>query len=398
MTTPRIHQICILLFALTLGALIVICEPVSVPTSMDFSQLYEGLQRAYEGKMLYQLDDELIDPNLRGSDLQGAFPFPGPPWYLVVFFPLGLLSIEKAALAWALLNIGFLSLTVVLVCRGLSARAVALITSITLLAAPVQGHLIVGQFSLIVGLGIALTLWASTHQRPGLVAIGLILTTLKPHIGLPFVAAFLLWSVRGVPTVFMKQAGLFVALLVVLLFASLVIDPYSLSMYPGYLTTLNSLPVNKVCDTCSSIPIFVTDLWHLDGGDVWRVRFVTSILLGALLIGSLLMLGLSVPLFVSATVFAILLSAPYLRNYDYVLLIPPLLISAQQAYQVNSRSTRRTIWGLLALATLIAGVLPYLTDRVSQGRYLWVAPLVGYVATVVLSVVIRPAHRSGIDT
>jgi hypothetical protein len=94
MTTARVHQICILLFALTLGALIVICEPVSLPTSMDFSQLYEGLQRAYGGKMLYQLDDELIDPNSRGSDLQGAFPFPGRPWYLVVSFlsdfcPLG---------------------------------------------------------------------------------------------------------------------------------------------------------------------------------------------------------------------------------------------------------------------------------------------------------------------
>jgi hypothetical protein len=196
----------------------------------------------------------------------------------------------------------------------------------------------------------------------------------------------------------MKQAGLFVGFLVVLLLASLAIDPHSLSMYPGYLITLNSLPVNKVCDTCSSIPIFVTDLWHLDGGDVWRVRFVTSILLGALLIGPLLMLGLSAPLFISATVFAILLSAPYLRNYDYVLLIPPLLITAQSASQVTSSLIRRMTWGLLTLATLIAGVLPYFTDRVAQGRYLWVAPLLGYVATMVLSVVIRPAHRSGVDT
>jgi len=393
MTTARAHQICILLFALILGALIVICEPVSLPTTMDFSQLYEGLARAYGGKMLYQLEGELIDPSSRGDELRGAFPFPGPPWYLVVLFPLGLLSLEKAALSWALLNVGFLSLMVALTCRGLSAKALALLTSMTLLAAPVQGHLIVGQFSLIVGLGIALTLWASTHHRPALVAVGLILTTLKPHIGLPLVAAFFLWSVRGAPTGVMRQAGLFVGFLVVLLLASLAIDPHSLSMYPGYLVTLNSLPVNKVCDTCSSIPIFVTDLWHLDGGDVWRVRFVTSILLGALLIGPLLMLGLSAPLFISATVFAILLSAPYLRNYDYVLLIPPLLITAQSTIHISSPSTRRIIWGLLALAILIAGGLPYLTDRVGQGRYLWVAPLLGYVATIVLSVVIRPAHR-----
>lgn len=370
-----------------------ICEPVSLPTTMDFYSLYEGLARAYGGKMLYQLDGELIDPNSGASELRGAFPFPGPPWYLVVFFPLGLLSLEKAALSWALLNVGFLSLMVALTCRGLSAKALALLTSMTLLAAPVQGHLIVGQFSLIVGLGIALTLWASTHHRPALVAVGLILTTLKPHIGLPFVAAFFLWSVRGAPTGVMKQAGLFVGFLVVLLLAPLAIDPHSLSMYPGYLVTLNSLPVNKVCDTCSSIPTFATDIWSVASGDIWRVRFVMSSLLWAILIMPLVIVGLSAPLFISATVFAILLSAPYLRNYDYVLLIPPLLITAQSASQVTSPLIRRMTWGLLTLATLIAGVLPYFTDRVAQGRYLWVAPLVGYVATIVLSVVIRPAHR-----
>ncbi len=342
--------------------------------------------------MLYQLDDDIY-PNSRGSYLQGAFPFPGPPWYLVVFLPLGLLFLGKAALSWALLNVGFLSLTVALTCRGLSARAVALITSIALLAAPVQGHLIVGQFSLIVGLGIALTLWASTHHRPSLVAVGLILTTLKPHIGVPFVVAFFLWSVRGAPTGVMRQAGLFVGFLVVLLLASLAIDPHSLSMYPGYLVTLNSLPVNKVCDTCSSIPTFATDIWSVASGDIWRVRFVMSSLLWAILIMPLVIVGLSAPLFISATVFAILLSAPYLRNYDYVLLIPPLLITAQSTVHISSPSTRRIIWGLLALAILIAGGLPYLTDRVGQGRYLCVAPLLGYVATIVLSVVVRPAHR-----
>ena len=107
----------------------------------------------------------------------------------------------------------------------------------------------------------------------------------------------------------------------------------------------------------------------------------------------LVIVGLSAPLFISATVFAILLSAPYLRNYDYVLLIPPLLITAQSTVHISSPSTRRIIWGLLALASLIAGGLPYLTDRVGQGRYLWVAPLLGYVATIELSVVVRPAHR-----
>jgi len=384
MLSPVIQKCFVGTLTLALGLSLMVWEPVSFPTTLDFSQLYVSLERAYDGGALYRLDRALDAPTSGDGELQGAFPFAGPPWYLALLIPLGVLSPQKAAFAWALLNVGFLFLTVALIYQRSSARVIALITSSILLSAPAQGHLIVGQFSMIVGVGIALTLWASIHRSHALVAVGLMLTTLRPHLGFPFVLAFLLWTLRGSWAVFGKQVALFLALFAVLLVACVLIDSTSLTSYPGYLVALNSLSVNKVCDTCSSIPIFMTPLQSVAGADIWQVRFLGSLFFGSLLIAPLLLVRQSAPLFVSGTVFGILLSASYLRNYDYVLMVPPLLITAQGAFQVSSTSTRRKVLALLILSTIIAGFLPYLTDRHSQGSYLWLAPLMGYVATTLL--------------
>lgn len=385
MTNVQIQKTLAVSFALILAAVLILCEPISLPTNLDFSQLYVSLQRAYEGTPLYRLDDHLIDYNSRHSEMRGAFPFPGPPWYVALFFPLGMLSPEKAAFAWAIINVAFLGVTIALTCPTFSVRVLGAIIATALLAAPVQGHLIVGQFSLIVGLGIALTIWASSHHYHTIVAVGLALTTLRPHLGLPFVAAFLLWTVKGSRLEFFKQCGLFLTVCALLLAASLYIDPTSITSYPAYLATLNSLAVNKVCDTCSSIPIFATYQQIPPGQDIWQLRFAFSLAFGAILIAPLLIMRTSSTLFISSTVFGILLAAPYLRNYDYVLVIPALLVTTQQALRLESKYLRAKVLSLVLLATFIAGVLPYLTDRSTQGTYLWLSPLMGYMASAVLS-------------
>ena len=385
MTNTHIQKSLALAFTLIIGVILILSEPISLPTGLDFSQLYVSLQRASEGKALYQIDAYLIDYNAQHSEMRGAFPFAGPPWYLALFLPLGYLSPEKAALGWAILNVAFLGATIALACASFSMRSLGLIIATALLAAPVQGHLIVGQFSLIVGLGIALTIWGSIHHYHTIVAVGLALTTLRPHLGFPFVAAFLLWTLIGSRSLFFKHATRFLALFGAFLVASLCVDSSSLASYPNYLATLNSLAVNKVCDTCSSIPIFATYQQTLPGHDVWRVRFALSLVFGAILITPLLLMRSNAPLFISSTVFGVLLAAPYLRNYDYVLVIPALLVTAQQALRVESTHVRMKVLGLVFLATIIVGVLPYLTSRSNQGSYLWLSPLMGYMASALLS-------------
>jgi hypothetical protein len=310
MTNAHIQKGLALAFTLILGVILILCEPISLPTSRDFSQLYVSLQRAYEGKALYQIDAYLIDYNEQLSEMRGAFPFAGPLWHLALFLPLGSLSPEKAALAWAILNVSFFSVTIALTCASCSVRSLGLIIATALLAAPVQGHLIVGKFSPIVGLGIALTIWASIHHYHSIVAVGLAPTTLRPHLSFPFVAVFLLWTLIGPRSLFFKQATLFVAFFGAFLVASLRIDSSSLASYPNYVATINTLAVNKVCDTCLSIPIFATYQQILPGHDVSRVRFALSVVFGAILITPLLLMRSSAPLFICSTVFGVLLAAP----------------------------------------------------------------------------------------
>ena len=384
MLNPKLRKSLLVACILSLAAILIVCQPITLPTDLDFSQLYISLQRAYEGKALYHLDEDLIEYNSRQNDMRGAFPFPGPPWYIALLLPLGMLSPEKAAFAWALINVVLLSFTVALTSPSYSIRTLGSVITIALLAAPVQGHLIVGQFSLITGFGIALTTWAFIRNRHALVAVGLALTTLRPHIGLPFVLAFLFWTALRARSSFIKQAPLFLSLFVLLIAASLLIDSKSITSYPTYLTILNSLPVNKLCDTCSSIPIFATSQEHFSEYGIWPLRFALSLSFNCILIAPLMLVPMSVPLFISSTVFAILLAAPYLRNYDYVLLIPPILITIHSARQLASKAAQRKVYGLLFCTVVIAGLFPYLTDRISQGGYLWLSPLIGYVATTLV--------------
>lgn len=95
------------------------------------------------------------------EDLRGEFPFPGPPWYAGILLPLGLLSPSKAALAWALLTIGLVFGTIKLVFQSSSVVSLGVLSIVALVSAPVQGHLIVGQFSLLAGFGVALAVWAA---------------------------------------------------------------------------------------------------------------------------------------------------------------------------------------------------------------------------------------------
>ena len=129
MLSPVIQKCFVGTLTLALGLSLMVWEPVSFPTTLDFSQLYVSLERAYDGGALYRLDRALDAPTSGGGELQGAFPFAGPPWYLALLLPLGVLSPQKAAFAWALLNVGFLFLTVALIYQRSSARAIALITS-----------------------------------------------------------------------------------------------------------------------------------------------------------------------------------------------------------------------------------------------------------------------------
>lgn len=384
MRERALSSVALLLCVLSLGALLVFLEPVTVPFDLDFSSLWLSVTRAYNGEGLYTLNPALLDYHAIRADLRGEIPFPGPPWYVALLLPLGLLSPTKAALTWALLNIGFLCCSVALVTSGHSILSLGILCVLSLLSAPAQGHLVVGQFTILAGFGFALALWASRRDSHLLAAIGMVLATFRPHFGVPFMALALVKAAQASRHAFLIRLSWSLGLFVVLGGLALLIDPTSITAYAPYLKALNSLPVNKLCDSCSSFPIVAARPWQSELEWIWAARFTLSIVCWLLLGIPLLLSAVSLEVVLSGAMFVALLAAPYARNYDYVLLIPPLIVIWRAAMGVPARPDRLVVCGLVLSAVVVAGVGPYFTDRALQSNYLWLAPCIGYFATLIL--------------
>ena len=371
-------------FALLTLVLVVWWEPIVVPTNMDFGPFYRSIRHIFEGHSMYYVDPTLLTDSVSRDALEGQFAFPGPPWYPVMFLPLGLLSPQKAALVWALVNIALLFGTMALALSRSSSRLLVGVCTLALLSAPTQGHLIIGQFTILAGFGFVLALWASERQRNGLTALGLMLTLCRPHLGLPFVVLFVMRSAMTsrMASVSLLRWGLVVSVLFV--WIPLAIQPTCFHDYARYAQALSTFRVYQVCDTCSSLPLALSRAWSVLGESAWNGRLLVSAVTLLTLGTPLISRRVNQRLFVSGAIFLTLFALPSIRNYDYVLLAPALALVGTAALQEVSRGRKALAFGLVLLSGLIGGGAPYALGRELQGRYLWLAPLVGYLAVVVL--------------
>jgi len=385
MRKEKVSLIALMLCITCLGVELAYLQPSTVPDALDFGQLYRSIERAYQGQTLYSLAPALVESNSLISELRGDLPFPGPPWYTALFLPLGLLSSAQAALAWALINIGLVCSTVALVSRPLAPVSLGLVSLMALVSAPVQGHLVVGQFTVIIGFGFALTTWASRLGKPMFTSLGLILTTFKPHLGAPFMLVALATTGKSSLRQLISVVSWSILLFVLLALLALLIDPISLTSYLPYLQKLNSLPVNKVCDTCSSLPIVALRPWQDQLEQLWTARFILTGLCWLALTTPLLIGKTSTAVVLSGAMYIALLAAPYARNYDYVLLVAPILLSWREAsHQLTGRELH-IVRGLLVASATLAGIVPYLTERSLHSSYLWLAPVIGYISTTIIA-------------
>lgn len=384
MNTKKIAPLAFLMCVIAFVGALVCLEPVVVPSDLDFGPLYRSIQRVYEGQEIYHVSPELVERNSTSVDLRGEFSFPGPPWYVALMLPLGLLSASKAALCWALLNIAFLCGAIALVCRASSPVSLGVLCVLTLVSAPVQGHLVVGQCTMLAGFGFALAIWGVRSERHLATATGLVLSTFRPHLGVPFLMVALVHCARVSWRVFLIHVLWCLGLLIILTSLALSIDPSSILSYLPYVQTLNSLPVNKVCDTCSSIPVLAIRPWQSDLENLWTIRFAVSGVCWVLLGIPLALSAASSEVVLAGAMFLSLVGAPYVRNYDYVLLVPPLILTWQGALRARLGWARDITRGLVVCAALLVGIGPYATDRALQSNYLWLAPCLGYLAILIL--------------
>lgn len=341
-----------------LWLLLLAVAPLRWPAYFDFQVLYHANMGLLRGIALY---DHAAQVNMIAQLARVApeqvyvLPFPYPPWYALSTLWLALMPIESATRIWLGINLVLVVASTWLLSEGWQPWKRLAAAAISVFFLPVQGSLLVGQYTFPVLFGCALMLHALRHERAAEAALAAILLTFKPHVGgLVLLAALVyLWRRRDT---FGRRALLSIAGAGALLFAlGFLADPGWPVNYLRSLTGFRQMSGVSLCTQCSGLPIIVSE-WLLRGG-----------LTGALVIGILMLCALAAlwlftrgallwnpEIVVSASVLAVLLASPYLLKYDFVLMVAPLALLA-------GRQRNLPGWLLLAAAfglPLLLLVLP----------------------------------------
>jgi hypothetical protein len=208
---------------------------------------------------------------------------------------------------------------------------------------PVFGALIVGQYVFPTILGMALIVYALKHRHVGLSALGMALSTFKPHIGIFILLAVLVHLLLRRDE-FGRRAFWWTALTGVFLF---LIGFIADRAWPiTYFQSLFNFKNVSECEICVSLPLTVGRFFGLGFDQSAPVAGILLIALIGLFIGTRHRLGdeASVAFFVCVP----LLVNPYLLNYDFSFALVPLFYLAGSA---------RSKWDWLWIALVF--ILPW---------------------------------------
>lgn len=306
-------------------------HPLPLATDSDFRVLYYTDKALLAGVDIYDhpVKMELVAraEGITPGEVT-AFPqFAYPPLLALLTVFLGALPIESAATLWFEINLIMLLLSVRLMTDGWPALKRLIAFPAVFLFIPVLGTLVVGQYDFPALLGAALLFYALRKQNPPLTALGLLLLTFKPHIGgFIFLAALIHLFLRK--DQFGRRALNQTLLLGVLAFLlGFIADSAWPIHYLQSLLGYRTLGHITTCSECASLSIWLTQ-W-LTGQLSLSLALRMGLLLFALLAGLLFVirppLWRNHPLFLNAALIITLSASPYLYNYDYVMLLIPML-------------------------------------------------------------------------
>ena len=300
--------------------------PLPLDPFKDVQVLYRADQGILRGIALYDrvAQEQMVADDLGVSiDRVFVLPFPYPPWYALATLPLALLPIDMAVRAWFLLNLTMLMLSVWLLTDGWTPRKRLYSFVAAPLFLPVFGALIVGQYVFPTILGMAMLVYAPRHKILWMIALGMVLVTFKPHIGILIALAMTarLFLRRGD---FNRRAILYTALAGVTLFLlGFLVDGNWIVNYPKSLFAFKNV---SECEICISLPMTVVRLagWGYD--QAFIVSFVLLIVFSFVLVKNFSRMddNMLIALF---TCLALLVN-PYLLNYDFAFAIISLFVLA----------------------------------------------------------------------
>jgi hypothetical protein len=191
----------------------------------------------------------------------------------------------------------------------------------------------VGQYGFPVLLGLALSAYALRHENPFLIAAAAAALTFKPHLGILICLAILLtlWPRRL--EAFPRRALIWTGLVGAGLFGiGFLADPAWPVEYFRSLVVYGANSGVLSCDLCASLSV---EMVHWLGGTglqsaLWIAGGLAAILL-VLIAWKWKIFRNSPEWTLSALACAILLTSPYLQNYDYLLLLVPMAFLARRA-------------------------------------------------------------------
>lgn len=357
---------------LLLFAGVLLCfAPVKLGATNDFINLYGQSVALRQRLSLYDegMQTEAVSRLLgvpRGTI--ALHPNPYPPWYVILFLFLGFFPLHTAARIWFTCNVAMLIGGVVQLTHGLSIRRQFIFLLGCVMFPPVIGLLVVGQTTMPLILGVGLCYYGFRCEKPFAIASGLFLFTLKPHLGiLLFLAVFILSLQRL--HYFKRMLLWFAVVFGAALVASFVVEPHWMSEMIHALTRWSAVPVNVRRDTCSSLTVELSRQLSLNQMHSLRLGMVNMALAFCALLGMRLSYrkgNIEPILYMAISILLTLLAVPYIRNYDYVLLLVSL------AAGMACAQLRMTHW-IVLIAYALSFVITLTMPRELQGRFLWIA-------------------------
>ena len=274
------------------------------------------------------------------------FPYPYPPWVALSTFYLGFLPVSWAANVWLLLNIAMLVGSALLISSAWKPIQRIFLSVAALIFVPALGLIVVGQYTAPVLLGAALFVYAARRRESALTALGLLLMTFKPHVGLLLLPAGLVWLLFQKTTYARRAVWLTIAGGVLLAALGFIADPAWPLAYLHSLVSYSSLPGVAGRDLSASLPVMLVKLVTGQTNTLWSNCLSMATILGILLLFWRFKLLAGVETLVAGMTLLTLLGSPYLFNYDYVLLLLPLIYLARR---VGSLPGRLALAGIYAL-------------------------------------------------
>lgn len=337
------------LIFLAVVAIVIASVVLPVRAYLDFQVIYHADLGLLRGITLYdhagQVNMIAVLAHVPPSQVI-VLPFPYPPWYALSTLWLARLPIEVAARAWFGLSLGLLLASIWALTAGLRPLRRLPLLLLGLMWIPALGSLFVGQYGFPVLFGAALMIHALRRESGVLVALAAALLTFKPHLGAVVLLLVFLYVWMHRDHFGRALIGILTAALALFVVGFLAAPDWPLAYYHS-LTGFRDV---SQCHQCVSPPMVVAGT--LGGGfglAVW-VAAVLALLLLVWLFRNWRRILADGDQVVVVGVLVTLVVSPYLQNYDYVLLIVPLMVFARDAIRWD------WVWLALGYVVPIAGL------------------------------------------